>query len=121
MTFSQKRWAEGELPITRDGRKVQDLFSTYLDVEYCMVAWIEGEKVPVFYKEDGTTRGVDSLDLIHPSRTREVRVVLYYSADGLNVYSITEAECYPDTLDKFIDEMCQTGRLIKIITELVEE
>lgn len=123
MKFSRKRLQEGEYPTTRDGRKVLDIYDTYVNTEYCMVAWIEGTSYPFFYTKDGKAApNIDSpTDLVHPTQTREARVVLYYSADEFNVYSMTEAECHMDTLDEFIEEARRVGRLVKVLTVMIEE
>lgn len=122
--ITEEQIKNGVVPThTRDGTKVMCLANSELDVEYPIVAWLEGISYPISYKKDGRNSAFEPLDLMYTPKLKTVRVALYKkSRDGTHIFSMVDNGAnYNYSFDEQVERWSRGGCLVKVETIEIEE
>lgn len=119
--FTREQFKQGKQPThTRDGREVLFAVDSGLDVQYPIVAWLDGVDVPYRYNKNGKNSDAN-LDLMYEAKIRNIRVALYKGKLNEScIYTLTEiGDSF--SFDTCVENFRKQGRLIKVETIEIEE
>lgn len=119
--ITEEQIKNGVVPTcTRDGTKVVFFVDSGLDVDYPLVAWLEGISYPVSFKRDGKNSTFDSLDLMCETKPKTVMVALYKKyRDDTHIFSMVENS--NKSFDEQVERWSRGGCLVKVETIEIEE
>ncbi len=122
MKFDRARFDAGEMPTrTRNGSRVLWCADSGLDIDYPVVAIIEGYD-SIEYTRDGKAwaNGPDAgHDLVHESKMRTLRIAVCRNIVSGGIYT-TDSGINKD-FDSYVAERREDGRLLHLIEVEVPE